>query len=208
MLSERKLEVKHRYQNSEKGKKTGRAYYLRNKDKSAARAKAWREANADRNRDNRKRYMRALRLTPAGKTIELWNAARRRAIKRDIEFTLTKEWILKRLERGVCEVSGLPFEYAMMGEKVTVGMPRSPSLDRIDSKRGYTPNNTRVVVWQVNLALADHGDDAFLEMCRAVVEKEKRCAENSRPKKSKQVASRKSEKVSSATVHTLVPLAR
>jgi hypothetical protein len=49
------------------------------------------------------------------------------------------------------------------------GDPFSPSLDRIDCTQGYVAGNVRLVCLIVNFALNTFGDDAFLEMCRAVV---------------------------------------
>lgn len=46
---------------------------------------------------------------------------------------------------GKCEVTGLPFEWS-------IGSPWAPSLDRIDSARGYTHENTQLVCWIYNQA--------------------------------------------------------
>lgn len=70
--------------------------------------------------------------------------ARRRAFSSGKSLTITRAFVQERLERGVCEVSGLPFVYE-------AGSPFAPSLDRRDNSQGYTPDNTQVVVLMYNM---------------------------------------------------------
>lgn len=79
---------------------------------------------------------------------------------------LTPEWILEKLSAGVCEVTGLPFTYSTESRN-----PWSPSLDRIDPMKGYTLENTRVVVWIYNTAKNVFSDQDVLLMCQSVVNK-------------------------------------
>ena len=87
--------------------------------------------------------------------------ARYRARQKGLEFTITSDWVRERLERGVCEVTGEPFIY---GRGMARG-PNSPSLDRIDPSKGYTPDNTRVVIWAYNAAKQDFTEQQFLYVC-------------------------------------------
>lgn len=107
------------------------------------------------------------RATAKGSSCYLfWNAQRRAKIAR-IEFTLTKEWIFERVLRGICEVTGIPFVIAN-GRK-----PWAPSLDKIDPKGGYTPDNVQVVVWIYNTCKWDSTHKDVVTFARAVVEKNK-----------------------------------
>lgn len=45
------------------------------------------------------------------------------------------------------------------------------SLDRIDSTKGYTKDNVRLVTWLVNKSIGEYGTDAFINMCLSVVRK-------------------------------------
>lgn len=70
---------------------------------------------------------------------------------------------------GRCEITGIRFgfyEGSIGGRR-----PWSPSLDRIDSSKGYTPDNCRLVCTCVNLAMSEWPDDVFLRMCRAVAKR-------------------------------------
>jgi hypothetical protein len=75
----------------------------------------------------------------------LVNVAKYRAKKRGLPFDLDAENIQARIAAGFCELTGIPF---------TLNAPRAwnaPSLDRIDSKKGYTQENTRVVLYALNV---------------------------------------------------------
>lgn len=79
--------------------------------------------------------------------------------------TITKEWVAERIERGFCEVSKLPFE-------LDLGKPArayTPSLDRIDPNKGYTPDNTQVVCWIYNRAKGVDGHDCVMILAKALV---------------------------------------
>lgn len=84
----------------------------------------------------------------------LWGSARRRAKKQGLLFTLTPKWVQERLDRGVCEVTGLRLE--LQKTAACHYGARSPSIDRKDSSRGYTPENCQLVVWQYNAAKGQH----------------------------------------------------
>jgi hypothetical protein len=74
--------------------------------------------------------------------------ARSRALKRGLPITIDGKWVLERLNVGCCEVTGIPFTFKIEETygKYNNAQPHSPTLDRIDPKLGYTPENTMVVV--------------------------------------------------------------
>lgn len=95
------------------------------------------------------------RETIFGRSKRLVNNAKHRAIKRSIVFDLTEDWVLNKLNLGVCELTNIPFDLTF--STTTKDNPFAPSLDRIDSSIGYTPENTRVILWCVNRALGQEG---------------------------------------------------
>jgi hypothetical protein len=70
--------------------------------------------------------------------------------------------------QGRCEVSGLPFSFEVHGKR----RPFAPSIDRISSDEGYTPANTRLVCYAVNVGMNCWGDVPFLRICRALAVKD------------------------------------
>lgn len=107
-----------------------------------------------------------------GRADKLFRGARDRALKIGVEFSLTREWILARMEAGVCEVTGLPFSYDQSSESHRV--PWAPSLDRVDNRSGYTWWNTKVVVWAYNAAKGEWHHTDVMRLAHALVRQEAR----------------------------------
>lgn len=92
-----------------------------------------------------------------GRAMRLISSTKLRCRKKSIAFNLTTDWLVERLTRGVCEVSGLPFEMdARKGRS-----PLSPSIDRIVPSLGYVEDNCRLIAFSLNAAFGNWGDDAF-----------------------------------------------
>lgn len=76
----------------------------------------------------------------------LLNASRARAKEKDREHTLTLNDLKKLFPiDGCCPVFGFKLEWNQAGFRET-----SPSLDRIDSTRGYTLDNVQIISWKAN----------------------------------------------------------
>jgi hypothetical protein len=86
------------------------------------------------------------------------------------KITITKQWILERLKKGICEATG---------EKLTI-KPRQPntvSLDRIDSNNpDYTPENCRIVTWQFNNMRGAYSDEEFIRVAKQLEKTRKKSA--------------------------------
>lgn len=109
--------------NAAKYRARSRAYYLANRPESLARAAE----------------CRAFVISPA---IVLWRNARNRAKKRGIEFTILPENIVVP---HTCPVLGIPLIIAN-----GAAQPGSPSIDRIDPRKGYIPGNIAVISHKAN----------------------------------------------------------
>lgn len=121
----------------------------------------------------------AWRQTPEGRASQIrrsaaWKAlhpaafllknCRTRAKTKGIECSLTLEWVEQKLLAGVCEVTGIAFVTGVLRH------PFQPSIDRIDSSKGYTPENCRIVLWFVNTAKHTLAEDDFQSALRQVAE--------------------------------------
>jgi hypothetical protein len=150
---------------SEFGKDRSRADGLQPRCKECKKqlGKQWREANPEYNKqhyaenherelERRKQYyatnrkkiskQRKRRKTENPEQY-LWEAAKRRAKKRGLEFNIEVSDIVIP---EVCQVLGLKLEQG--NGKSTAS---SPSLDRIDSSKGYVKGNVRVISHRANL---------------------------------------------------------
>ncbi len=89
---------------------------------------------------------------------------------KNIAFALDESWFKERLERGVCEVTGLPIRVKQYKKDDQGGRGFfSPSIDRIDNSVGYIPSNCRVVAWGYNLAKNEYTDREVNALAVAVL---------------------------------------
>jgi len=92
-------------------------------------------------------------------------AARERAAKHNREFNLTLQCLLELAKQPSCPVSQRPFVWrSFMANKRTKPHPDAPSLDRIDSSRGYTLDN----VWLISHRMNTIKNDATPEELKLV----------------------------------------
>ena len=131
-----------------------RDYYQRNKESFRDYQREYRKRNREQGWGNYKADTFKSRCWAVASGMHL--GSKHRARRAGWPFTLSKEWIAQRLLAGRCELSGVPF---VMERK----SPLMPSLDRIDSKGYYTPENCRVILLMLNLAKRDWAEGAFLE---------------------------------------------
>ncbi len=82
----------------------------------------------------------------------------RKGRKKCGEFTIDKDTIVtKRSEQGdKCAYTNLPFNWT------DKGVYDIPSIDRIDSDKGYTDDNVQLVQWRINQMKNDMSEDDFL----------------------------------------------
>lgn len=146
------------------------------KEKSKSRYQAiGRHQNKERYSKYRGSYLERRKnglATVRGRLYVAFKAAKDRSAKTGRDFDLTLEWLVDRFfEIGErCEVTGIKLTNALEGSGGRFMSPFNPSLDRIDSGRGYTKDNVRIVCVVVNLAINRFGDDVFSTMCHAYVD--------------------------------------
>jgi hypothetical protein len=114
---------------------------------------------AEQRASNFKRYRRNHRAQI------LINLARYRANQKGLEFSLDGHIGLIQgvIDAGVCELTGIPFN---LDDGKTWD---SPSLDRIDSTKGYSPDNVRVVLYCVNVMANLWGENKIIEIADAIM---------------------------------------
>lgn len=101
-----------------------------------------------------------LRIKESKHAESLLRGAKRRAFDKGLPFELDVEWLESRLDK--CELSGLDFV-----ESNIPFMPLLASIDRIDSNKGYTKENSRVICYALNSAFNRWGSEVFEMIARA-----------------------------------------
>ena len=98
----------------------------------------------------------------------LIDGARQRARKAGLEFSLSLEW-LETQDLTRCPISKRPFTWKKDRTRTTstgrghIDTTQSPSIDRIDSSLGYTPENCWVISRRMNTLKNDsHYRELFL----------------------------------------------
>lgn len=147
------------------------AYSKEQQEGRAAATRRWRErnpakakalANAPKWVKARRDHAHAMKVTPLGRARSLLYDIKNRCAKKGMEMTLTVDWLHQRLVAGRCEVTGIPFR---LHETKTAYVP---SVDRIDPKKGYNPENCQVVVLMYNTAKGNWDHDTLMEMVRSL----------------------------------------
>lgn len=98
----------------------------------------------------------------AGRSKILRMQCKNRSKSKDIEFDLTNEWIEELISNG-CSLTGIIFNLA------DVRHPYSPSIDRIDSSKGYTKDNCRIIVTIANYAKNEWNDEILYEFANNLI---------------------------------------
>lgn len=128
-----------------------RGWYKRNKARAQRKSKAYRLKNREKIRAN---HLRWLAANPAN---ILLARAKSRAKQKHIEFNLT---ISDIIIPSICPVLGIPI--IVNGRKTD----NSPSIDRIDNRKGYVSENILVVSWRANRLKGDASFDELVALAK------------------------------------------
>lgn len=99
-----------------------------------------------------------------GYASKLLSGARGRSKKKRLECNLDSEWVRSKLSFLKCEVTGFDLTIENGGKYKT--HPLQPTLDRIDSSKGYTKENVQVVCWWYNAMKQDWTDEMMVNLIK------------------------------------------
>ena len=73
-------------------------------------------------------------------------------------------------QNWLCAISGDEMEFTRGGTNFGGKWcnPKSCTIDRIDSGKGYVKGNIQLVTWEINGIKSHHDNDQFIDLCRRV----------------------------------------
>lgn len=106
------------------------------------------------------------RRSPGGRLNTLIGAARTRARKNDLEFNLTKAFMIHLWEKQNGECYYTRVDLTFDGKR----LPSALSIDRVDPKKGYTKDNVVLCCRLVNEVKTNLTVNELLELCQIISE--------------------------------------
>ncbi len=139
----------------------------RKSDKGKATAAAFNKRYVVSGKDKKQRAVRYQK--PESRASLLVAGARNRALKTDVQFNITFDDVYPTILAGTCPKTGFTFD---LSPHVDLRRhPLAPSIDRIDSLKGYVRGNVQIVCNWYNLAKHELSEIEMLAFCKAVVDK-------------------------------------
>lgn len=117
--------------------------------------------------------MKYIRSSLRAKATIVYNGTLKRSKRTGRENNLTIDYVLSKLEQGVCAATGIKFQYKKDLDKRPGITPFSPSADRIDNEKDYTVDNVQIVCSMYNVGKGAHDEVDFIAMCLLVAERNK-----------------------------------
>jgi len=90
-----------------------------------------------------------------------------RAKLRTPDTNLTQDYIVSLINIGTCNITGIPFKYK--NEFDSYHNPYAPSIDRIDSSKGYYKENVQIILAALNRMKNDLPNDDFITMLHNIL---------------------------------------
>ncbi len=75
---------------------------------------------------------------------------------------------LYKTQQGLCSITKIPLTYKT-NTTVYVRDPYGLSLDRINSKKGYTQDNIQLLCNIINLMKNEYHQDIFIHLCKQTI---------------------------------------
>lgn len=106
---------------------------------------------------------------PSDFYLKLFRQVVKNSKPRNISVEITADDVKKMLDRakGKCELTRVPFDMQkIQGQRIR---PWIPSVDRINSKLGYSFDNCRIICAAANVALNQFGEYIFVRMASSMI---------------------------------------
>lgn len=75
---------------------------------------------------------------------------------------------LYKKQKGNCALTGKPLEFTRGGDFGYGCNPNAATIDRIDSRFGYSPDNIQLTRWVANSTKSSFGNQEFIDLCNDI----------------------------------------
>ena len=142
-------------------------YYLKNKEKILSRQKK----RSVEKRQYIKDYQKQFYSEKEGRIVRFLAGAKKRAKAKNLEFNLTLNY-LRSIAIDECPIFNLKLDWTSWGERNQQAIENSPSLDRINSKKGYIEGNVIWLSWKANRLKSDATSEDLYTIAKWLKQKE------------------------------------
>ena len=98
-----------------------------------------------------------------------WFSRYSKTKKREFTITIEEVYNLWIKQNKKCALSGLDINFKNLNQN-TYDLICTASLDRINSKKGYTLDNVQLVHKDINMMKKEYNQEYFIEMCKLVTD--------------------------------------
>jgi hypothetical protein len=124
-----------------------------------------------------KEYNNYVKRTEKGIASNIFSRKKYDSKSKNLDFDLDTDWIVDKLKKinWKCELTQIPFDtFRNDDEKKTGFNSHSISVDRINPKKGYTKDNVRFILNQVNVFKQNGTDEQMYELAEALIKNRKK----------------------------------
>lgn len=132
----------------------------------------------NRSNSGRKKMPVTFEMLLRDKLVRALQMARRRSENKKVDIDINYHYVrsLYDSQCGKCLLTDIPFTVSKRDkDSVHRTNPYTPSIDRIDSVKGYTKDNIRLVIWGLNWAIGEWGEETYREIALAYLSRKGGC---------------------------------
>ena len=154
-------EKEYRKENLERIRAREREYNKRNRKEKSERNKKWREENAEYRSEYNKKHWSEVVKPLLESDVKKFIGSKIKKIKKRSGLTIDDVMQVYEKQNGKCALTRISMT-TIFNDHASI------SIDRIDSKVGYTPNNIQLVCKAMNLAKQHHSQKSILEFVEQI----------------------------------------
>jgi len=148
-------------------KEYNREYQKKNKKHLNRQKIEYIKKHPQQRKETTKYYRQKIKTSKIHVIKQLVRTARTNAKRKNLDFEINYQLITDLVDKQNSKCALTAFDFQYTNSKEYRSQPFLPSIDRINSKKGYTLFNTQMVCNMVNKAKNEYIQELFDQMCEA-----------------------------------------